>query len=265
MVQPIQNGSGLSLTRQNVNEIIEATNTVRGGKLPRQNTHPIRTSPSSVIGNGRNDGAEITSGSAVSITGPLVDAGDEFTHAVAAFRSQMSVAFRRAFNNSDETAADHFPQNLAVTTTGIANGGVGDIIVSGLAYARVDLKSANDSVAVAHDEDGNQGIFKGASVGRPGCRIVAKPSLLGEQWCIVSVGLYPTALANAYRGTLSDALETSDLTILVGNLVAVDGLPPTSESIGAYNTLTLSGASGDAAYIIYNDQAGRWELIEVQC
>ena len=265
MPQPLQNRSIFSISKRDVDEIIEATNIVRGSKVRVEGSPSVTVASSPVMLKARNDSATLAPGSAVAITTPLNDAGQGPSHAVGKFRSQMAVACTAAYLNTATDAVDNFPTNLAVTKNTIRAGGVGDVIVSGLAYARVDLQSGDDSVAVAHDGVGMHGLFKGAANGRAGARFVAKPTLLGEQWCIVQAGLFPPEFANNYRCELAEALTTSDASVSVDTLIPLDGITTTASSLTAYNTLNLSGNDNDNAFITYNDAQGRWELIEVQC
>ena len=170
------------------------------------------------------------------------------------------------FQVSDATTAAQ-AINIGISKNAIAAGDIGDVVVGGLAYAKINIASADDVIARASNV---VGILDGTTVGCAGCRIIAKPVGLGTQICLVDVGMYQSPYATVYRCLLTTTLADTDTTVAVDNLTAMNGQPvPTYYSAAATATVNnpfgLHGNDNDICMISWNNTADAFDLIQVKC
>jgi hypothetical protein len=119
--------------------------------------------------------------------------------------------------------------------------------------------SAPDAAAAAITVNDLQGLFSRALTGAVG-EAIYDPT---EGYIVVACDQETTM----YAGTLSAALAATTTSLNVQSLAACDAKPfgqaTTASYYLAYNTLKLSGKSGDPCYIKWNQATGHWEITAV--
>ena len=210
------------------------------------------------------DSTDIGRGRGVAITSPLRNPAE--SNMVSRFLGRKAVKVKRAF--IDTTEENNYETPLAITLEPIRRGKVGRIVVSGPAYAYIDILETPAAIASAQSASGREGILAGRTAGLPGCRILASTGAAGLGWAVVDVGSYVSPYASMYRCQLKANLLSGTTSLLVNNLVAYDGIATTYDPLAeatATNFLSLSGDAGDAAVIRYSASDDRWDLLEVTC
>ena len=231
----------------------------------RMQTPPTAPSvDSNVITAYNADSADIGRGHGVAITSALRNPAD--SDMLSRFLGRKAVKVKRAF--IDTTEVNNYETPLAITYEPIPSGGIGRIVVSGPAYAYIDILETPAAIASAQSTAGKEGILAGRTVGLPGCRILASSGAAGSGWALVDVGSYVSPYASMYRCQLAANLLSGAGTTTVDNLIPYDGAAvsydPTTE-LSAANILALSGDENDAAVIRYSAYDGHWDLLEVTC
>tara|TARA_Y100000361_G_scaffold131576_1_gene128341 strand:+ start:7076 stop:7894 length:819 start_codon:yes stop_codon:yes gene_type:complete len=263
-------GQPLPINQTNWNQIADATNHVNRTRTTKMAQRPVASSSQSLVVKLKNTGeSSIGAREAVSIQTPLLDttgmsASDP---AVIKATSQFAVTGDIAkFQVGDATTAAQ-AINIGISKNAIAAGDIGDVVVGGLAYAKINISSADDVIARASNV---AGILDGTTVGCAGCRIIAKPVGTGTQICLVDVGMYQSPYATVYRCLLTTTLADTDTTVAVDNLTAMNGQPvPTYYSAAATATVNnpfgLHGNDNDICMISWNNTADAFDLIQVKC
>ena len=263
-------GQPLPINQTNWNQIAEATNHVNRTRTTKITQTPRVNNQQSLVVKLKNTGnVRINAREAVSIQTPLIDttgmsAGDS---TVIKATSQFAVTGEIAkFQVSDATTAAQ-AINIGIARNAIRPGDIGDVVVGGLAYAKINIASTDDVIAIASNV---QGILDGTAIGCAGCRIIAKPVGLGTQICLVDVGMYQSPYATVYRCLLTTTLADTDTTVAVDNLTAMNGQPvPTYYSAAATATVNnpfgLHGDDNDICMISWNNTADAFDLIQVKC
>lgn len=263
-------GQSLPINQTNWNQIADATNHVNRTRTTKIAQRPVASSSQSLVVKLKNTGSvTINARDAVSIQTPLLDttgmsASDP---AVIKATSQFAVTGDIAkFVASDANTAFQ-AINIGVSKNAIRPGDIGDVVVGGLAYAKINISTSDDIIARASNE---AGILFGTTVGCAGCRIIAKPVGTGTQICLVDVGMYQSPYATVYRCLLTTTLADTDTTVAVDNLTAMNGQPvPTYYSAAATATVNnpfgLHGNDNDICMISWNNTADAFDLIQVKC
>jgi len=203
--------------------------------------------------------SDVTPFKPVAITGPLVDPSIDDLNA-RKFKTRQAVKV--------EALTQATPGPVAIAHDKLSAGRVGRIVVSGVTFARVDLQTIYDDVAIASSTAGQ---FKGATHGVCGARILTRPpgEKLGLQWCIVEVGEMRARYASVYRVQLAADLLATDASVSVDTFTAYNGLKlpnyTGSETQTAYNPFSLSGSDNAAALIQWSHDLERWEITMVGC
>jgi hypothetical protein len=133
---------------------------------------------------------------------------------------------------------------------------------AGAASATVDTPwgAAPDAAAAAITVNDPQGLFARALTAAIG-EALYDPT---QGYIVVACNQETTM----YAGTLGANLTASTTSVNVQSLAACDAKPfgqaTTSSYYPAYNTLKLSGKSGDPCYIKWNQTTARWEITAVK-
>lgn len=263
-------GQSLPINQTNWNQIAEATNHVNRTRTTRIAQNPVVGNSQSLVVKLKNTGSTtINAREAASIQAPLIDAGDKATNSPEMIKatSQFAVTGRAArFDVSDALTASK-SINVGIAKNSIAAGQIGDVIVGGLAYAKVNLSTTDDVIARASTVNG---ILAGTAVGCAGCRIIAKPLATGVQVCLVDVGMYQSPFATVYRCLLTTDLAGTDTSVAVDNLTAMNGQPVpvyynSAATATVNNVFALHGNDNDVCMISWNNTADSFDLIQVKC
>ena len=218
------------------------------------------------------DTVDLIRGAGVSITTALRDPSD--ANSLSSFLGRKAVKVKRALINPGPTSGGAYPGEgnapgpLAITYEAIPQGGIGRIVVSGPAYAIVNVVDTPAAIAYPTSTVDNAGILDAGVAGMPGCQVLTTPTSSGRVWALLNVGSFTSPYATVYRCQLASTLLTGDATVQVDNFVPYDGVAvnydPTAATT-ATNFLSLEGDENDAALIRWSAHDLRWDLLEVTC
>jgi len=263
-------GQSLPINQTNWNQIAEAANHVNRTRTTKMQQRPVASNPRSLVVKLKNTGEDsIGSRMAVAIQTPLLDMSDANANDAVSIKAtnQFAVTGDIAHFQVGEVTTAAQAINIGISKNAIGRGDIGDVVVGGLAYAKISISSADDVIARASNV---KGILDGTTVGSAGCRIIAKPVELGTQICLVDVGMYQSPYATVYRCMLTSTLADTDTTTVVDNLTAMNGQPvPLYYSAAATATVNnpfgLTGNDNDICMISWNNGADAFDLIQVKC
>ncbi len=259
-IPPVRSGEPIQFRAETFNRFIGAAN-----DWYKRAGNSFGGSELSSVFNGvvivaKNTGtSDVTPFKPVATTGPLVDPSIDDLNA-RKFKTRQAVKV--------EALTQATPGPVAIAHDKLSAGRVGRIVVSGVTFARVDLQTIYDDVAIASSTAGQ---FKGATHGVCGARILTRPpgDKLGLQWCIVEVGEMRARYASVYRVQLAADLLATDASVSVDTFTAYNGLKlpnyTGSETQTAYNPFSLSGSDNAAALIQWSHDLERWEITMVGC
>ena len=239
----------------------------------------------------------LRAGCLAKLNGPVLDINEDFPHASTAYKSWMTTGMTEStvkfaanpagyagLPDSWNPSAGSSEQGdsgrgvYGIPDRTIVKGGVGRIHVTGVAAARVFIRSATHDFCwpATSTQGGLPGTLVSGFGGRPGYQLFGKPANIAGQggkytWCYILLNLTTSPYATRISGKVRFNFTSSSATFQIKNPVGLNGVLFEEWREGDFtgvtvtNTLNMEGVQDFHAYADYNWYDDRWECTAIEC